>query len=311
MKYLVMECHMSYAVVLDEQGRFLKAANCNYEVGQTVTDIVELRIPEQRKTIHWAKPLSAIAACLVLVLSLFLFQGPYASVYLTINPEVRIDVNRNDVVMKVAGVNADGETLISGYDYRRKDLDTVMDELVNRAIDLGFLHEGGTVKLTLDGEAEWVERHETHLQEQLNTQISDRITVTIDIDCHRDSHHATTPTGPIHIPLEDTDYGDTDYGPPEDHQSDYAEHTDGETPYDDTDYGPNNDGVTDYDDTDYGPNADGVTDYDDTDYGPNADGVTDYDDTDYGSGSDGVTDYEHDSPYDDHEEGHSDYDGDD
>ena len=27
MKYLIMECHMAYAVVLDEDGRFLKAAN--------------------------------------------------------------------------------------------------------------------------------------------------------------------------------------------------------------------------------------------------------------------------------------------
>ena len=30
MSYLVMECHTSYAVVLDEQGRFLKVANLNY-----------------------------------------------------------------------------------------------------------------------------------------------------------------------------------------------------------------------------------------------------------------------------------------
>ena len=27
MKYLVMECGLSYAIVLDEEGRFLKAAN--------------------------------------------------------------------------------------------------------------------------------------------------------------------------------------------------------------------------------------------------------------------------------------------
>ena len=35
----------------------------------------------------------------------------------------------------------------------------------------------------------------------------------------------------------------------------------------------------------------GRTDYDDTDYGPNSDGVTDYNDTDYGPNNDGVTDY--------------------
>ena len=30
MKYLVMETHPAYAVVLDEEGRFLKAANLQY-----------------------------------------------------------------------------------------------------------------------------------------------------------------------------------------------------------------------------------------------------------------------------------------
>ena len=31
MKYIVMECHPSFAVLLDEDGRFIKAANLNYE----------------------------------------------------------------------------------------------------------------------------------------------------------------------------------------------------------------------------------------------------------------------------------------
>ena len=43
MSYLVMEVHPAYAVVLDEEGRFLKAANLRYQVGDTVRDIVELR----------------------------------------------------------------------------------------------------------------------------------------------------------------------------------------------------------------------------------------------------------------------------
>ena len=38
MSYLVMECHPGYAVLLDEEGRFLKAANLRYETGQTVYD---------------------------------------------------------------------------------------------------------------------------------------------------------------------------------------------------------------------------------------------------------------------------------
>ena len=43
MKYLVMETHPAYAVVLDNEGRFLKAANLHYQVGDTVERIVEDR----------------------------------------------------------------------------------------------------------------------------------------------------------------------------------------------------------------------------------------------------------------------------
>ena len=43
MKYIVMECHPSYAVLLDEEGRFVKAANLHYETGQTVCEPVLMR----------------------------------------------------------------------------------------------------------------------------------------------------------------------------------------------------------------------------------------------------------------------------
>ena len=42
MKYMVMECHTGYAVLLDEEGRFWKAANLHYQVGETVEDPVRM-----------------------------------------------------------------------------------------------------------------------------------------------------------------------------------------------------------------------------------------------------------------------------
>lgn len=40
MKYLVVECHPSIVVLLDQEGRFFKAANLNYEVGEIVENPV-------------------------------------------------------------------------------------------------------------------------------------------------------------------------------------------------------------------------------------------------------------------------------
>ena len=99
MKYLVMECRPSYAVVLGDDGAFRKVANMRYQVGQTVTEVVPLKLPEvtvQPKANHrrWVSSFGALAASLVLVISSVFFTGqiPHASVYMTINPEVRIDV---------------------------------------------------------------------------------------------------------------------------------------------------------------------------------------------------------------------------
>ena len=335
MKYMVMECHLSYAVVLDEDGRFLKVANRHYEVGQTVTEVIEMQIPQtvpkKKKTNKWIYSLAAMAACLVLIVtSVFqMKQIPYASVYLTINPQVRIDVNKTDTVVGLIGVNADGETLIEGYDYKKKTLDTVMDELVDRAIDMGYLHEGGRITLSLDADEEWAAGHSKHLIDHLNEYLTNKITVTIDIEQEQSKQSQSVPAGPIVIPVDPDYYGESDDG-----QSDYEDASDAAVLSDDaadddgqTDYGTSND--VDDGQTDYGtPNDvdDGQTDYgtpndvDDgqTDYGtPNDvdDGQTDYGtsndvdgQTDYGTSNDvddGQTDY---GTFNNVDDGASDYD---
>ena len=116
MKYLVMETHPAYAVVLDEEGRFLKAANLQYRVGDTVQHIVELRQARPRAPALW-KPLSglaAAAACLCLVF--FGYYQPnytaYGTLRIQINPDVEMTVSRTDRVLDLEGLNADGEDLI-------------------------------------------------------------------------------------------------------------------------------------------------------------------------------------------------------
>lgn len=190
MKYLVMECHLSYAVVLDEEGRFLRVANRHYKVGQMVTNIIEMQIPQERteagrkKRKNWIYSLAAVAACLILVTVSMLRMGQtiYASVYMAINPEVRIDVNRNDVVIGLEGINGDGRDLIEDYLYQKKDLNVVMSELVDRAIGMGYLHEGGQISLTLDsGDGDWISAHGSSLEASLNEHLTEKMNVTIEI----------------------------------------------------------------------------------------------------------------------------------
>lgn len=235
MKYMVVECHPGYAVVLDENGSFLKVANRKYEIGQMLTEVVPMQVPAKKKTGRWVTGLAAMAACLVLVFGLFLPRGqqPYASVYVKINPEVRIDVDEQDMVVGLEGVNADGIDLIADYDYRRKNLDLVTDELVDKAIDMGYLTAEGQITISLESQDQvWMEHHSQSISDHLQNHLQERFVVTIQVQLHHEQHHgeeefveATAPkpeTYPTESKTEhhEDDDRDDDWDEPDDNDDD-------------------------------------------------------------------------------------------
>lgn len=154
MSYLVMECGLSYAVVLDEAGRFLKAANLGYQVGQTLDHVLLLEEKKQPTLRQRMVPLAAVAACLCLMLlvSVEFFFLPVGSVRMQINPEVRMEVNRVNQVIGLEGLNQDGNHLIDGYGYRWKSVEEVSDDMADRAMEMGFLTDGGSIGLTAESD---------------------------------------------------------------------------------------------------------------------------------------------------------------
>ena len=298
MKYIVMECHLSYAIVLDEEGHFFKVANRNYQVGQTVTNVIEMQIPPpvsdpcKKKISKWITSFAAVAACLVIAVTSVsqIKQMTYASVYMTINPEVRIDVNRSDIVVNLNGVNSDGEKLIAGYNYKKKKLDLVTEELVDRAIDTGYLHEGGQISLVLNADSdEWVLSHRSALTTNLNKHLQQKLSVTIKVtDKKEQSRQIVIPVIPQEPPRETNRYDNSLY-------DDELLNTEGDSPYDGEPL--NTEGDSPYDG---GPlNTEGDSPYDG---GPlNTEGDSPYDD--------GPLNTEGDSPYDD--EGQINYEADD
>lgn len=277
MNYLVMEVHPAYAVVLDEEGRFLKAANLRYQVGDTVRDIVELRRPREKRPALW-KPLSGVAglaACLCIVFFGYYQPNfvPYGALRIQINPDVELTLSRTDRVLELEGLNADGRVLIEGYDYGGKDREDVTEELVERAIDMGYLSGGETVSITVtSADADWQAREEQAAREDLEERYGETIVIQIGPTDEK------PPVTEVVIPVTPPEPEPTPEPPPE--------QTDPPVVPDDTDDRPGNGGVTGYQDTDYGPDADGITDYEDTDYGPYSDGVTDYEDRDDGGDQD-------------------------
>ena len=255
----------------------MKAANLRYQVGDTVRDIVELRRPKEKRPALW-KPLSGVvglAACLCIVFFGYYQPNfvPYGALRIQINPDVELTLSRTDRVLELEGLNADGRVLIEGYDYGGKDREDVTEELVERAIDMGYLSGGETVSITVtSADADWQAREEQAAREDLEERYGETIVIQIGPTDEK------PPVTEVVIPVTPPEPEPTPEPPPE--------QVDPPAAPDDTDDRPDSGGATGYQDTDYGPDADGITDYEDTDYGPYSDGVTDYEDRDDGDDQD-------------------------
>ena len=214
MEYLVMECGLSYAVVMDQDGRILKVPNLGYTVGQSLKDVVLLpERPIRQQTLHkrlarWG----TMVACLCLfLLGSWGWQSPIGTVRMQINPDVQLSVNRFDRVVALEGLNEDGAALIDGYHAYGKGMKTVSDELADRAMELGYLSDGGKITLTVDSEKDgWKTAAEELLLLELEVHFEHRVTVTVD---GRQPPAGQEPTEEIIIPSqpeEDPNKDDTD-----------------------------------------------------------------------------------------------------
>ena len=119
MKYLVMECHPAYAIVLGEDGRFCRVANMHYQVGQQLDKVFGLEQPKGAPVVIWKKAAEIVAAaacfCLILMGMWQMVLAPCGTVRMQINPDIAITVNRLDYVTSVKGLNEDGKQVVQGY----------------------------------------------------------------------------------------------------------------------------------------------------------------------------------------------------
>lgn len=261
MTYLVMEVHPAYAVVLDSQGRFLHVANRRYQVGQTVQHVIPLSTPTRAPVWKPVLGMAAMAACLCLVFFGYYRPNftPYGTLRIQINPDIQMTLSQTQRVLDLEGLNDDGETLLQGYSYQGKSQDTVTLELMERAIDLGYLSPGGTVSITVDSSNRtWQDQETDYVVQLLEDQYGDSITIlnsdTVVIpvgDDPRPTLSPTTPPAPIPTPVvtptpsqdDDDDHDDTPSNAGDDDDDDLDDQSD------DTDDHPGDDGDDDQDDS--------------------------------------------------------------
>lgn len=256
MEYLVMECHLSYAVVMDPEGRFLKVANQNYEVGQRVGRIIPMAQPQGR-TLRLG-PVLATAACLCLVCVGFwqMMLLSMGTVLIQINPQIRLSVNRMERVIRAEALNADGAAVLFDYDCVGKPVEEVTWELGVRAADMGYLSGGGQVHLQVESEnARWKAETERRL-EQVQSHLNPDVEVVLEPDTWTPGEAPepapstdplpTDPAATLHVDRDDDDDDDEDDDDTDGDHDGHQAHSGDED--DDVDDDPDDDSDDDPDD---------------------------------------------------------------
>src|SRR5699024_6453062 len=103
--------------------------------------------------------------------------------------------NRLGEVLELKGTNQDGEILLDGYDGKGKDKVTVTDELIDRAIEMGFLSEGGQVSFSIDTPEEaLLQEYGEELETEVKQHLKNRLSITIEIVDYHTGDRETSST---------------------------------------------------------------------------------------------------------------------
>ena len=133
-------------------------------------DLIEDAMPEENQGSKRIKRntivtlVSVIAACLLISIyagSRFFSSGAnekgvdkpiQSKIYITINPAICLDLSKDGTILEIEALNEDGKNLLSDYQYSKKERTAVAEELIQKAIDSGYLEKGGKVTLSIESE---------------------------------------------------------------------------------------------------------------------------------------------------------------
>jgi hypothetical protein len=161
MKYIVMECHKGYAVLMDEQSRYMKAANLRYTVGQTVTApvLMEYGTEEERRISFYVTRFAAAAACLALAVSAGSFYytrnfKTHSTVLISAKTNIRMDLNKKGEVLQLSGGDAAADELLKDYNGKGKDKLTAANEILDMEKSRGINTEEDVVNIFIKTDAD-------------------------------------------------------------------------------------------------------------------------------------------------------------
>ena len=160
MKYLVMECHNAYAVLMDEDSRFVNAANMHYEVGQVVTDpiLMESDKPTPVMSKKFIIRTIAAAACIAIVslagMHFFIKapEEPHTVIFVSAAADIKMELDGKGSVISITSDTEKGKEIIKKFKETHKvneDRVDLASDILEFQIENGYISSGDTVEVLL------------------------------------------------------------------------------------------------------------------------------------------------------------------
>lgn len=82
-------------------------------------------------------------------------EAEYVAAFIvSINPKLKIYVDKNDIVVKIEHLNSDAEILLDSFEWDKKSLKNCFKGLLEKAFEDGFLKEDGTISILAENHAD-------------------------------------------------------------------------------------------------------------------------------------------------------------
>lgn len=213
MKYIVMQCCKGYAVLMDEESKFVFAANKGYEVGETVINPVIMTEDRKnnRNITAVIKVISMAAACVALVTGIgysYYAQNlkTYSVVTITSDSAISMELNKTGKVIRLTSDTDYGKEIIEKTDVKGMDKLTAANEILQTEISDGHISNGDTVDVYVSGDdAVETDTLRTELEKELP-----KLDLKVNIHDGKAGKHdkITTPTKDKELPLKEKDETD-------------------------------------------------------------------------------------------------------
>lgn len=169
MKATVVQIDGKYAVLLQEDGSFMKMKTMNLKIGDVVNK-------KDKNVLNMKKFGSMIAAALFAVLiggGVYTYGTPSYNVSLDVNPGIMMEVNMFNRVIVLEAANVDAEEVLNGLELENKDIEDAISQVVDRISDLGYFDEkGGNILISTTAKNE---KNAIQAAEKLETKVKEEI----------------------------------------------------------------------------------------------------------------------------------------